>query len=133
MCSVLCAQAGACVKDFIFLSTLTHYPPKRFENKCNQQPYICRELLFHQRSSGGGDTKLTYNKLSTTLKRNGLNYLIANITVIENHLARYATAQPDAISYVTAATCANAFVQPRPDASGYALYDVFLDELKGYL
>ena len=37
------------------------------------------------------------------------------------------------MSYVTDATGANAFVQPRPDASGYALYDVLLHELKVYL
>jgi hypothetical protein len=37
------------------------------------------------------------------------------------------------MSYVTAATGANVIVQPRPDASGCALYDVFLDEVNGYL
>lgn len=74
--------------------------------------------------------KLTHDKLSITLKRNEINYLLANIAVIENHLVRHTIAQPDAISCVTAATGANAFVQLRPDASGYALYDVLLDELK---
>lgn len=133
MCPVWCAQAGACGKDLIFLSTLRHHLPKLWENKRNQLPYICRELLFRQRSSGGGDVKLTYNKLSITLKSNELNYLLANIAVIENQLVRHTAAQPDAISYVTAATGAKTFVQPRPDVSGYALYDVLLNELKGYL
>jgi hypothetical protein len=77
--------------------------------------------------------KLTYDKLPITLKRNELNYLLANIAVIENQFARCTTAQPEAMPYVAAATGANAFVQPRPVASGYTLYDVLLDELKGYL
>lgn len=76
---------------------------------------------------------MTYDTLSITLKTNELNDLPANIAVIGNQLARYTTAQPDAMSHVTAATGANALVQPRPDATGYALYDVLLDELKGYL
>ena len=132
MCPVWCAQAGACGKDLIFLSTITHHLPKLCDKR-NQQPYIRRELLFRQRSSGCADVKFSYDKLPITLKRNELNYLLANITVIENHLVRYAIAQPDAISYVIVATGKNAFVKLRPDASGYVIYDVLLDELNGYL
>ena len=100
---------------------------------CNQQPYIYRELTFCQLTSGGGDAKLTLDNVSRTLKTNELNYLLANIAVTENQLARYIIAQHDVMSYVTAATGTNLIVQPRPDASGCALHDVFLDELKGDL
>jgi len=133
MFSVWCAQASAYGKDFVFLSTLTYQLPSLFENKCNQQPHIWREILFHQRSIDRGDAKLTCDKLSIALKKHELNYPLANIAVIANQLARCTTAQPDAMSCVTAATGANAFVQPRPDASGYVVHDVLLGELKGYL
>jgi hypothetical protein len=45
---------------------------------------FCRERLFHQQSSGGGDAKSTYDKLSITLKTIELNCFLANIAVIEN-------------------------------------------------
>lgn len=100
---------------------------------CKQQPYIYRELPFCQLTGGGGDAKLTLDNISMTLKTNELNYLLSNIAVTENQLARYIIAQHNVTSYVTAATGTNLTVQPRLDASGCALHDVFLDELKGYL
>jgi hypothetical protein len=35
--------------------------------------------------------------------------------------------------YVASATSANYLLQPRQDASGYVLYGMLFDELKGYL
>lgn len=131
MCRDWCAQACAFGKDFIF--SIEAHTTKLCENMCNQQPYIYRELTFCQLTSGGGDAKLTLDNVSRTLKTNELNYLLANIAVTENQLARYIIAQHDVMSYVTAATGTNLIVQPRPDASGCALHDVFLDELKGDL
>ena len=50
---------------------------------------------------------------------NELNYLLANIALLENQLSRYSIAQNDVISYVTNAIGSELYLQPRHDASSY--------------
>ncbi|GFG34580.1 hypothetical protein Cfor_10336 [Coptotermes formosanus] len=70
-------------------------------------------LLFRLQTSGAsGDAKLAYDKHSITLKINKFNCLLTNIGLLENQLARYAIAQLDVRSNVTAGNCANVFVEP---------------------
>ena len=76
---------------------------------------------------------MPYDKHSISLKLNELNYLLATIAVLENELARYILAQHDVITYVTAATGTNVFIQRRPEASTYILYDQLYDEIKRFM
>ena len=90
------------------------------------QPYTCKELISATKS---GVAKLIYNKNSVSFKLNELHYLLVTIDIFANQLARYGLARNDVMSHVIAATGAEDFVKPGPEAYKYFPYDALFDEI----
>jgi hypothetical protein len=108
-----------------YFSTISQHLQKLCENMCANESYVCKELLFRLQTCGNDSvTKLTYDEYSIGVKLTELNYVVATITMLENQLARYSISQPDVLTYFTSALVSDVYVQPRPDASTYVLFDV---------
>jgi len=117
-----------------YLSTLSQHLPKLFESVCANESYEHKEMSFRLQTVGRNNVcKLTYDQNSITFKLNELNYLLAHIATFENQLSRYSIAQNDVILYVINALDSDVYVEPRPHASTYVLYDVLYDELKAVM
>jgi hypothetical protein len=87
--------------------------------------YSSGNILSSYRGKGNV-AKLTYDKHSTIFKLSELNYLLTAITILENQLARYYIAQNDVMTYVTTALGSQVYVQPRPGATTYVVFEVYL-------
>ena len=90
-----------------------------------------KEMSFRMQTVGKNSVFiLTYDKHSINFKLNELNYLLANIAVLENQLSRYSIEQNYVILYITNALGSDVYVEPGHDDSTYVLYDVLYDEVK---
>ena len=112
-------------------STLAFHLPKLCEHVCKSIPYKYSEMGFQLRTTGKM-VRVKLNKNSIVLHNEELNYLLINMMVLQNHLARYEMCTSDLKEYITQVVNAKTFVVPH-NASPYLLYDVLFDEIRGNL
>jgi len=77
--------------------------------------------------------RVAFDLTSVTLKLPELDYLMLNLTVLPNQLARYKLAEAYVSAYVQNVVGATTFVPATESACIFVQYDVLFEEINGYL
>ena len=123
-------QCCIVLSPYLF-STFAIHLPKLCEHLSEDKPYKCTEMGF-QIQTVGKLVKIKLNKKCIVLKNNEVHYLLTNIVLLQNQLARYELCTSDVKKYTAEVITSKSFMVPNKSSS-FILYDVLFDEVKSNL
>ena len=113
--------------------TLALHLPNMCEHLARGERYRCNEMPFRMQTLVDTLAKIALDRTSVNLRLPELEYLLLNLPIPANHLARYRLTESDVSEHVQSATGAKAFMPNSENACLFVQHDVLFEEITGNL